>query len=162
MNGRKSYTQHLRVIGQSLETRRINIFELKTDADRYVVRGDPEKDPSLRARLRDWTERIRGQTLGSSVSYALSDLELLERQGRAQRNKSNRLPDFYSLSNTLRTVGSYLDQKNAELLEIHKRPLSLTLLYQDQKGHPNVEERSIASFYNLFLDLYGKRGKKTD
>ena len=160
MNSRKSYDHQLRAIGQSLEARRINTFELKVEGERYIVRGDPEKDPSLKARLRDWKERIRGQSLGSPISYADADLDLLERQGRSQRNKLKRLPDFYSLSNTLRTVGAYLDQKSAELLEIHKRPLSMTLLYQNQNGHPDVEERSIASFYNLFLDLYGKRGKK--
>ena len=53
MNGKRSYDQQLRLIGQSLEARRINIFELKADGDRYIVRGDPEKGPSLKARLRD-------------------------------------------------------------------------------------------------------------
>ena len=160
MSDSKTYDRELRVIGQSLEARRINVFELKTEGDRYVVRGDPEKDPSLLAKLRDWGERIRGQALGSSISYAPADLERLEQQGRSQRSRPNRLPDFYSLSSTLRTVGSYLDQKGADLLEIHKRPLSLTILYQNQHGHPDVEERSIASFYNLFIDLYGRRGEK--
>ena len=160
MNGKRSYDQQLRLIGQSLEARRINIFELKAHGDRYVVRGDPEKGPSLKARLRDWTERIRGQALGSSMSYALADFEPLERQARLRRRKPNGLPDSYSLSNTLRTVGSYLDRKGAELLEIHKRPLSLTILYQNQDGHPDMEERTIASFYNLFIDLYGKRRRK--
>ena len=82
MNGKRSYDQQLRLIGQSLEARRINIFELKAHGDRYVVRGDPEKGPSLKARLRDWTERIRGQALGSSMSYALADFEQLDRQVR--------------------------------------------------------------------------------
>ena len=160
MSDRKTYDRELRVIGQSLEARRVNVFELKTEGDQYVVRGDPEKDPSLMAKLRDWGERIRGQALASSITYGPSDLEQLEQKGRSQRARPNRLPDFYSLSSTLRTVGSYLDQKGADLLEIHKRPLSLTLLYQNQYGHPDVEERSIASFYNLFIDLYGKRGEK--
>ena len=149
MNGKRSYDQQLRLIGQSLEARRINIFELKADGDRYIVRGDPEKSPSL-----------KGQALGSSMSYALADFEQLDRQARLRRRKPNGLPDSYSLSNTLRTVGSYLDRKGAELLEIHKRPLSLTILYQNQDGHPDMEERTIASFYNLFIDLYGKRGRK--
>jgi hypothetical protein len=154
------YDQQLRVIGQALETKRINVFELKNHGERYMVHGVPEKDPSLTARFRDWRERMRGQSLGSSHSYTLADLEHLERQGKVRRRKSNCLPDFYSLSNTLRTIGSYLEHKRAELLEIHKRPLSLTLLYQNQDGHPDLEERSIASFYNLFIELYGKRGKK--
>src|SRR5947199_10841376 len=95
MNGKRSYDQQLRLIGQSLEARRINIFELKADGDRYIVRGDPEKDPSLKARLRDWTERIRGQAPGSSMSYRLADFEPLERQAILLPRTPNYLPDSY-------------------------------------------------------------------
>jgi hypothetical protein len=161
MSGRRSYDQELRVIGQSLEAKRINVFELKLNGESYIVHGDPERAPSLIARLRELGGRMRRRSAASSLSYLSSDFELLERTGRSQRRQSNRLPDFYGVSNTLRTLGSYLDQKGAELLEIHKRPLSVTLLYQNQNGHPNVEERSIASFYSLFIDLYGKRGHRT-
>jgi hypothetical protein len=52
-----------------------------------------------------------------------------------------------------------LDSQGAELLEIQKRSLSVTLLYRNKHGHPDFEERNIASFYNLFLDLHGKREK---
>ena len=157
MSGGKYYDQHLRVIGQALETKRINVFKLKSDGDRYVVHGTPEKDPSLRAKLRDWRERIRGHPPASSLSYSMPDIDRLEREARSKRAKADRLPDFYSLSNTLRTLGSYLDSKGADLLEIHKRPLTVTILYQDKDGHPGVEERSIASFYNLFVNLHGQR-----
>jgi hypothetical protein len=154
------YDQRLRVIGQALETKRISVFELKNHGERYVIHGAPGKESSLIAKFCDWTERIRGRSPGSFHSYTLADLESLEREGKLRRAKPNRLPDFYSLSNTLRTVGSYLERKGGELLEIHKRPLSLTILYEKQDGHPNFEERTIASFYNLFMDLYGRRGRK--
>ena len=151
------YDKALRVIGQALESRNINVFELKNNGERYWIHGTPEKDSSLKARLRDWRERIRGHSLGSSFTYVVADLERLEQQGRLQRATPNRLPDLYRLSNTLRTLGCYLDRQGAELLEIHKRPLSMTILYHNQYGHPDVEERSIASFYNLFIELHGKR-----
>ncbi len=46
------------------------------------------------------------------------------------------------------------------LLELQKRQLSLTLLSHNKDGHPEMEERSIASFYDLFLRLHDKRGKR--
>jgi len=49
--------------------------------------------------------------------------------------------------------------KGAELLELQKRQLSLTLLSRNKDGHPEMEERSIASFYDLFLELHDRRGK---
>ena len=154
-----SYGQQLRSIGQSLESQRIHIFELTCRGDRFVVKGEPEKETSVLAALRQWQQRRRRDGLNGSLSFTRQDLEQLERQGRAQRKHSNRLPDFYSLPNTLRTVGHYLELKGAELLELQKRQLSLTLLSRNKDGHPEMEERSIASFYDLFLELHDRRGK---
>jgi hypothetical protein len=160
MSDRKSYDQQLRAIGQALEARRINVFELKTQGEQYIVRGSPEKAPTLAGKIRDWGARMSGRALESLVSFALPEIERLDRDGKAKRSKADRLPDFYGLSNTLRTVGSYLDSKGARLLEIHKSPLNITLLYHNKDGHPNFEDRPIASFYRLFLNLHGKRAKK--
>lgn len=159
MSETKSYDQHLRVIGQALEAKRITVFELKAQDDHYVVRGEPEKDGSLMGRLRDWQERLVARSPSSVIHYAGREIERRNREERTKRARADRLPDFYSLPNTLRTVGSYLDAQGAELMEIHKRPLSVTLLYRRKDGRPNMEERSIASFYELFLALHRRRAK---
>jgi hypothetical protein len=151
------YHQHLRAIGQSIERNRITVFELKTESEQYVVRGFPEKNANLVARFRDWWNRLQAESHQTPMTYGTGEIERLEIEGRSKRAKPGRLPDFYSLPNTLRTVGSYLDSRNAELLELHKTPLSITLLYQNENGHPNMEERSVASFYNLFVALHGRR-----
>ncbi len=159
MSNRKSYDQQLRAIGQSLEAKQIQVFELKKQGTSYVVRGEPEIDPSLLARLRNWRSRRQSSTPSAATRYSPADIERLERLGQAQRSKSDRLPDFYSVSNTLRTVGSYLNSKDAELLELQKKPLTLTIVYQDHEGHPRFEERAIVSFYKLFIELHAKRRK---
>ena len=160
MRSEKIYDQHFRVIGQSIETKRISVFELKTESGRYVVRGAPEKDARLLSRLREWRNRMQGASQETAINYGTEEIGRLEMEGRSRRAKPDRLPDFYSLPNTLRTVGSYLDFKNAELLELHKSPLSITHLYQNEDGHPNMEERSVASFYNWFVALHGQRNKR--
>ncbi|MGE5303156.1 MAG: hypothetical protein ACM3TN_07480 [Alphaproteobacteria bacterium] len=157
MNQTKSYDRHLRNIGQSLEAQRINTFELRYEDERYWAKGDPDKEISLLTALRQWQQRWRSKGLSSSLSYTLLDIEQLERQGKTKRSRPNRLPDFYSLPNILRTLGAYLDARDAELIELHKRPLTITLLYRNRDGHPDVEERSIASFYDFFLKLHGRR-----
>jgi len=160
METSKSYPQQLRSIGQSLEAQRIQIFELTCHDDHFVVKGEPEKEASMLAALRHWQQRRRrSDGLNASLTFTSQDIDQLERQGRSQRAQPNRLPDFYSLPNTLRTVGHYLELKGSELLEMQKRQLSLTLLSRNKDGHPEIEERSIASFYNLFLRLHDKRGK---
>ena len=159
MDTSTSYGQQLRSLGQYLEAQRINIFELTCRGERFVIKGEPEKETSLLAALRQWQQRRRSDGLNASLTFTRNDLDQLERQGRAQRKQSNRLPDFYSLPNALRTVGQYLELKGAELLELQKRQLSLTVLSRNNDGHPQMEERSLASFYDLFLKLHDKRGK---
>jgi hypothetical protein len=157
MAPRKSYDQLLRNIGQSLEAQRISTFELSHQGERFVVKGEPDKETSLLDALRNWQRRRRSEGLDGSLCFTDQDIEQLERQGRANRARPNRLPDFHSLPNMLRTVGSYLDLKNAELVEMHKRPLSVTILSRNKDGHPDYEERTIASFYDLFLKLHQNR-----
>jgi hypothetical protein len=52
--------------------------------------------------------------------------------------------------------------KNARLLEIQKRPLTLTLTYQTMGGRPFVEDRTIASFYKTFIELHGSRARPAE
>jgi hypothetical protein len=157
MPNRRSYDQQLRNIGQSLEAQRIIVFELRHQGERFIVRGEPEKETSLLATLRNWQRRRRSEGLNTSLTFTLQDIDQLDHQGRANRSQPNRLPDFHRLPNTLRTLGTYLDLKNAQLLEIHKRQLSVTILSRNKDGHPEYEERSIASFYDLFLKLHQRR-----
>jgi hypothetical protein len=157
MPAKMSYDQVLRNIGQSLEAQRITTFELSRQGERFIVKGEPERENSLLETLRHWQRRRRSEGLAESLSFTPHDIEQLERQGRAHRARPNRLPDFHSLPNMLRTVGAYLDSKNAELVELRKRPLSLTILSRNKDGYPDYEERAVASFYELFLKLHQMR-----
>ena len=156
MRTRTSYYQDLRAIGQALEIRGITVFDLKNQAGRYVVRGTPDKPSSVIHSMRRW---MRGSASDSSgtIHYSAQEIEEIERQARKKRVKSDRLPDFYNLSSTLRTLGAYLKSKDAHLLELHKRPLTVTLLYQNNNGHPHMEDRTIASFFNVFIEMHGRR-----
>jgi len=159
MAERKSYDRQLRTIGQSLEAQRIKIFELQHQGDRFIVKGEPEKETSLLAKLRNWQKRNRAAGMSGSLTFTAQDIEQLDRQGQAQRSKNDRLPDFHSLANMLRTVGSHLDAKGADLIELQKKDLSITILARNQSGHPEFEERSLGSFYDLFIRLHAGRKK---
>ena len=158
MKANTSYDQDLRAIGQALESRGITVFELKNQPGRYVVHGTPDKTSSVITSMRRWVRGGENDASGT-IHYSAQEIEELERQGKKKRVKSARLPDFYNLSNTLRTLGAYLKSKDAELLELHKRPLTVTLLYQNNNGHPHMEDRTIASFFNVFIEMHGKRSR---
>ena len=159
MAEKKAYDRQLRTIGQSLEAQRISIFKLHYQGDRFIVKGEPEAETSLLAKLRNWQKRNRAAGMSSSLTFTAQDIEQLDRQGRAQRSNRDRLPDFHSLANTLRTVGAHLDAMGAELIELQKKELSITILARNPSGHPEFEERSLGSFYDLFMRLHARRKK---
>ena len=159
MAERKTYDRQLRSIGQSLEAQRISIFKLHRQGERFIVNGEPEAETSLLAKLRKWQKRNRAAGMSGSLTFTPQDIEQLDRQGRAQRSKNDRLPDFHSVANMLRTVGSHLDAKGAELIALQKKELSITILARNPSGHPEFEERSLGSFYDLFIRLHASRKK---
>jgi hypothetical protein len=158
MKAKTPYEQDLRAIGQALEKRGITVFEIKNQPGRYAVRGTADSASSVIAGIRRW---LRGSATDPSgtIHYTAQEIDAIERQGKKERSKPGGLPDFYNLSNTLRTLGAYLSSKDAELLELHKTPLTVTLLYQNNHGHPHMEDRTIASFFNLFVEMHGRRSQ---
>jgi hypothetical protein len=117
----------------------------------------PEQTRSVRSRVRQWLLRLRSGTRDESLTFGLADVEKLSQAGRARRSKPGQLTDFRRVSNNLRTIGAYLDSKEVELVELHKRPISITLSYRDKTGEEQREDRTVSSFYKFFLQLCGKR-----
>ncbi len=154
------YEQTLRAIGQALEAQHFNAFNLKRYDDKYFIRGEQKKINALQVLLQKWQGRYRKDKGPCQLSYTHQDIARLEREGRTKRRGPHTLPDLYSLPNILRTVGAYLDMKGAELLQVNKQDLTITILYKTNHGHPEVEERTIASFYSLYLQMYERRQKK--
>ncbi len=159
MAATRCYDEDLRAIGQALEARDISVFELKRLADNYVIQGTPEQTGSLRSKVRQWLRRLRSGSTAEVLALGLADVEQLSQAGRAKRSNPDRLTHFHRVSNILRTIGAYLDASEFELVELHKRRISITLSYRDKAGHEREEDRTISSFYRLFLELYGKRGQ---
>ena len=136
MENLKSYRQQLRSIGQSLEAQRITVFEMSCRGDQFVVKGEPEKETSMLAALRQWQQRRRSEGLNGSLTFTSQDIDQLERQGRAHRTQPNRLPDFYGLANTLRTVGYYLELKRRRVVGVAKETTQPNVTLAQQRRSP--------------------------
>ena len=69
-------------------------------------------------------------------------------------------PDFYVLSQTLRTVGGFVDRRGFRLLELSRRGSKLTLRLEQPEGRSLVETHTIASLHNIFIGMFFDRQKK--
>ena len=159
MAATRRYDEELRSIGQALEARDISVFELKQTAENYIIEGTPDQAESPRSKVGQWLRPLRRTPRTVSLALGLVDVERLSQAGRAKRSESGRPSNFQSVSSFLRTIGAYLDSKEVKLLELQKRRISITLLYRDNAGQEQVENRTVSSFYRLFLESCGKRGQ---
>lgn len=156
------YGEDFRSIGQALEAKNVRSFELKRLGDWYILQGIPPDNGSLRSKLHKFKLRFRSGSNVDSLTLALSEVEELSRKGKGRRFRPGRTPDFRKLSNVLRTIGLYLEAKQAKLIELQVRPLTITLSYKDSDGQQQVEDRTIHSFHSVFLDLCEKREEAKD
>jgi hypothetical protein len=160
MTGTRHYDEELRAIGQALEASGISVFELKRVKALYVIEGVPDQANSLHSQVRQWLRRFHRRSTNAPMILGAIEVEQLSQAGRTKRVKPGQLTDFRTVPNILRTVGAYLDSKEVELLMLQKRRISITLSYQDKTGQKRQEDRSISSFYRVFLEFCGKRGQK--
>ena len=155
---RLSYALALRAIGQSLEAQQTRDFDLSPLETGFVV---CENKP----RYLKWRRTIRrngkGEALDlSDVHYSVDDIAKLDQSGKERRRTPAQTPDFYVLSQTLRTVGGFVDRRGFRLLELSRRGSKLTLRLEQPEGRSLVETHTIASLHNIFVGMFFDRQKK--
>jgi hypothetical protein len=153
----RRYAEHLRVIGQALEARDLAVHEIVHLSEWYVIHGIPEPTDSLRSKVRHWLRRLRHDAPAQSFTLDLTEIEKLSEAGRARRSTPGRHTNLASFSNSLRTIGAYLDARELELLELKKGGASVTLWYRDKGGRNRKEQRNISSFSQLCVKLLERR-----
>lgn len=174
-----NYSRILRVIGQTLEPLRPETYEVVCYATCYLVRcrvkGDSQgkregekKVRGLAAFLRLWREQEnpsfpespnRGTSMNVEFLYSLEELNRQDEE-RKERRDPDAMPDPYSLSNSLRAVGEFLDRKpDAKLLFASSHGQVVVILYETKPGVRNLEEYPISTLYEYWVKKYVNRKK---
>ena len=155
----------LRAIGQDLEIKRVSQFSLKSSDDGYLLslplrvtkgaasmgaEGDDETSPKVSPR-----EPIE-------FLYTLDAIERLDEMGRTKRGMGNGMPDFFSLSQCLRALGTVIDSKRGQLLQIDRQAQmnatpSFSIQYQTSTGELVREDHTLPNLYDCSVHLYKTR-----
>ena len=175
-----NYSRILRVIGQKLEPLRPEKYEVVCYGNCYLVRcrvkedsqGKKEEEKKVRglaAFLRLWREPENPTTrenpnestsMNVEFLYSLEELSRQDEERKEPRRDPNAMPDPYSLSNTLRTVGEFLDRKpDSKLLFASSHGQEIVILYETKDGVRNLEEYPISTLYDLAVKKYVTRKK---
>jgi hypothetical protein len=173
------YAQVLRAIGQALETLKLQSFEIEPAGEEFTVRGtiapggDAIGDGQVnRSQLRSiWGELPNHSRMGdgparidSSVTttavelrYTIKDVERLDYEGQMRRTDPNRIVEAGSLSQILRCIGAYLNQKRARLLKIAREGEAVLLEYETSLGSQLKESFALSDLYDMWVRMYLQR-----
>lgn len=145
----ESYSEILRVIGQDLEIRGLKAFDIRDEGDRICVQCGYQVPPAATP---------------VTLCYTPRDIEELKPQGAEKRGQSSKPEDFFTISQTLRAIGGYVDQKKARFLRLSNNDcpgadVVFRIEYETRERERLVEDRSGSGIYDLCVNMYKRRRK---
>ena len=179
-NEPSDYARDLRAIGQDLEQLRLTRFNLECTGGMYLVwprsgSADAQPRSSILAsqRLRTlWQNRNEPRTQGQEeytslnplcrvrrYRYTSADIQKIDRAGRARR-RSTATIDGHSLSQLLRTIGALVGQRNQKLLGIAWQELSVSVVFESDRGRREIDVFRFDHLYDLWVRMYLRRNHR--
>ena len=149
MAGHYTHSHSLRVVGQVLEQRALDVFELKYSDGKFCLQCGGPLPPYL-----DLLE----------FSYSMEEIGALDAQARVHRRAPFTLVKFESLPEILRTIGRRIDDRNGELLrvcnaDVPSRHELITIEYRTRDKGRHVEELLLSAIGDHALRLYKNRSR---
>jgi hypothetical protein len=184
MAGTTGYAQPLRAIGQALEVLNMQDFEVEPTGDEFYVRGNlPSATNRALLGRGCTTEELRTiwgampeddhesgdsqvrnnlSLLSSRVElcYSAQDVDRLEETGRARRGQVQKSGDAYSVSQILRSIGAYLNQKRARLCKLSREVDCVVVEYETSLGSRMKETLAVKDLYDLWVRMYLQRAER--
>lgn len=184
MTGMTGYAQPLRAIGQALEILNMQDFEVEPAGDDFYVRGNlPSSTNRALLGTGSGGEELRAvwgalpgdsdssdESIGSNLTvlwtrvelcYTARDVDRLEEAGRARRGQAQQSAEAYSVSQILRSIGAYLNQKRARLLKLSREVDCVVIDYETTLGSRMKETLAIKDLYDLWVRMYLQRAERT-
>ena len=177
----RGYEQLLRAVGQALEKHNFQSFEMTAVGDEFRIRSTAaavvEEHLADRgtSRIPSFLDRFPNrsdggghipQTAESSKSpvelqFTLQDIQQLESEGRARRTDGQQMANASSLSQVLRCLGAYLNQKRARLLKLTRDGEAVLIEYESSLGSQMKESFSAKGLYDMWVRMYLQRAGRS-
>jgi len=167
-----NYSHLLRPVGQMLEPLRIEVFSLRLEDEGVSVRAQkpsdhrppPPQEVSLRvvwqALRRKKSEPVLEPQPSSGVlelRYSQDDISRMDREGITKRKGSGSSPEAHTLSQILRAVGAFVDEKQGRLFGVTKSGLEITIEYESALRQKLIEKHTVSTLYDYWVKMYLRR-----
>jgi len=154
------YAEELRAVGQALEAQgRFVSVEIEAQGSGYWVRAEvdesEEAEESFGSILkRTFRSLVQSDSRTIELRYSAEEIQKLVQDGQARRRGTNAAPDFFSLSQTLRMAGAYIDGLGlTTLIGVLVKDGGITIRYSQIKE----SKHDIQVFYDYSVKKYLRR-----
>lgn len=169
-----SFSQLLRPVGQMLEPLQIESFSLKVEdrgvavyAEKHETPGASAPNVSLRVSWQIF-RRKKAQPAQDpqpssgtlEIHYTHDDIARMDSDGRSKRTGEGGSPEAHTLSQILRAVGAFVDQKQGRLLGVSKDGQEIRIEYESALKRDLTETFTVASLYDYWVKMYLRRRQR--
>ena len=165
-----NFSQLLRPVGQMLEPLQIESFSLKVE-DRGIAvfaekheTAQPPPDVSLkvtwqifRRKKAELPQEPQPSSGALEIHYTHEDIARMDDEGQSRRTGAPGSPEAHTLSQILRAVGAFVDQKQGRLLAVSKDGSEITIEYESALKRALTEKFTVASLYDYWVKMYLRR-----
>jgi hypothetical protein len=165
MSANASYSRQLRPLGQRLEALRIDSFALQFEGNGYVVAGQKRCPPLEKPEQSLW-QRFRGAPKPSptppvfeaiNLRFSIEELIRLDSEAQKKRNAAGGTSEAHSLSQILRAVGAFVEQKQGRLMGVTKDGQDIAIEYESALHRSVNEKFTVSSLYDYWVKMYLRR-----
>lgn len=171
MSSSLKFSQLLRPVGQMLEPLQIESFSLKVEDSGVSVHAQKREEaraqpPGVSLRVtwqifrRKKTEREHDPQPSSGaleVYYTRDDIARMDTEARGRRQGAGGRPEAHTLSQILRAVGAFVDQKQGRLVGVSMDGQEISIEYESALKRNLTEKFTVASLYDFWVKMYLRR-----
>ena len=169
-----NFSQLLRPVGQMLEPLQIESFSLKVEEQGIAVYAERQQTPRVPAPevslkvswqifRRKKTETVQDPQPSSGtleMHYSHDDIARMDNEGQNKRTSAAGSPEAHTLSQILRAVGAFVDQKQGRLLGVSKDGQDISIEYESALKRNATEKFTVASLYDYWVKMYLRRRQR--
>ena len=167
-----SFSQLLRPVGQMLEALQIESLSLKVEDAGVSVRAQKRQErqpPAANISLHvTWQIFRRKKSAPESqpfsgvleLHYSHDDIMRMDSEAQIQRRGTGGSPEAKTLSQILRAVGAFVDQKQGRLLGVTIQGQDIAIEYESALKKALTEKFTVSSLYDYWVKLYLRRRER--
>ena len=167
-----NFSQLLRPIGGALEPLQIESFRLRIENQEILISAQKREErhpPAVDTTVQSVWDIFRRKnkivapptpspalrTL--EIRYSYDDIARMNTEGASKRVAAGEKPDPHALSQILRAVGAFVDQKQGRLLGVTMEDHDFAIEYESALKQKTTEKHTVASLYDYWVKMYLRR-----